>query len=53
MTHEWYRNYNRAARPPPDIIKGAADTLVSWLLLLLFCMFLGAILILFGVDTEH
>lgn len=53
MSHRWDRNYSRAARPPPDIIQGAKDTLVAWVLLLAFCIMLGMVLMFFNVDTDH
>jgi hypothetical protein len=39
--HRWHRDFNRTARPPPDVIKDAKNVLVEWFALLLFFALLG------------
>jgi hypothetical protein len=41
--HRWHRDYSRAARPPPDIIKDAKVLLSEWMWLFLFAIVLGTL----------
>ena len=55
MKRSWNMDYRHAARPPPttpDIAKHAADTLITWALLLFFCVVIGAVLMILGVGYK-
>jgi hypothetical protein len=51
--HRWDRDYNRASRPPPDVIKDAKNLLVEWFVLLLGVALLGCFLKLMGWTADE
>lgn len=53
--HRWYRDQNRAARPPPlrkEFGQQCEDTVVTWSLLLFFAIVLGLIIKVLKINAK-